>query len=184
MELHPTHIPDVVEIAPKVFHDERGSFYESFNAAKFNAAIGGAWNFVQDNHSTSHHGVLRGLHYQIQNAQGKLVRVVQGEVLDVFVDLRRSSKTFGQHGSVKLSAEKANQLWVPPGFAHGFIVLSATAEFLYKTTDYWSPQHERTLLWNDPALAIDWQLHALRGEPVVNKKDQVGAAFDSAETYP
>jgi dTDP-4-dehydrorhamnose 3,5-epimerase len=183
MQAIPTPIPEVIELVPPVFTDERGSFHESFNQQKFNAAVGRAWNFVQDNHSFSTHGVVRGLHYQIQQPQGKLVRVVEGEVLDVFVDLRKSSPTFGKSGGVRLSAAKSNQLWVPPGFAHGFIVLSKTAQFLYKTTDYWAPQFERTLLWNDPTLNIDWCLNELDAPPVVNKKDQAGATFANAETY-
>jgi dTDP-4-dehydrorhamnose 3,5-epimerase len=183
MEVIPTHIPDVIELVPRVFADERGSFHESFNQQKFNNAVGRAWTFVQDNHSVSKHGVVRGLHYQIQNAQGKLVRVVEGEVLDVFVDLRNSSPTFGQSGGVRLSAEKANQLWVPPGFAHGFIVLSASAQFLYKTTDFWSPQFERTLRWNDPALNIDWCLSELKSAPIVNQKDRAGVLLANAECY-
>jgi dTDP-4-dehydrorhamnose 3,5-epimerase len=183
MEIRPTLIPEVIEIKPKVFHDARGSFFESFNEAKFHEATKSEWRFVQDNHSTSTHGVVRGLHYQIEQAQGKLVRVIDGEVLDVFVDLRRSSRSFGKSGSLILSAEKGNQLWIPPGFAHGFITLSERAQFLYKTTDYWAPQHERTLLWNDPALGIDWMLSRLRAEPALNAKDLAGARFSSAETY-
>jgi dTDP-4-dehydrorhamnose 3,5-epimerase len=183
MQAIPTHIPEVVELIPSVFADERGSFHESFNQQKFNAAVGSGWNFVQDNHSVSKHGVVRGLHYQIQQPQGKLVRVAHGEVLDVFVDLRRSSAHFGKSGSVRLTAAKANQLWVPPGFAHGFIVLSETAQFLYKTTDFWAPQFERTLRWDDPALNIDWCLRELKSAPIVNKKDQAGVALADAETY-
>lgn len=173
----------MIELTPPQFADERGVFYESFNAQKFNATVGGQWNFVQDNHSLSKHGVVRGLHYQIEQAQGKLVRVIEGEVLDVFVDLRKSSPRFGTAGGVVLSAEKGNQLWVPPGFAHGFIVLSTSAQFLYKTTDYWAPKFERTLLWNDPALKIDWRLDALSGEPMVNAKDRAGLPLAHAETY-
>lgn len=183
MNVLPTAIAEVIELVPTVFRDERGSFYESFNQKTFNAAVGGEWVFVQDNHSVSKHGVVRGLHYQIQRAQGKLVRVVEGEVLDVAVDLRRSSATFGRSVVVRLSAEKSNQLWIPPGFAHGFIVLSQSAQFLYKTTDFWAPEYERTLLWNDPALGIDWCLDALQSAPIVNKKDQAGVPFALAETY-
>jgi dTDP-4-dehydrorhamnose 3,5-epimerase len=183
MKVIATAHPEVIELVPPVFKDERGAFFESFNQQKFNAAVGGQWQFVQDNHSTSTHGVVRGLHYQIQHAQGKLVRVIEGEVLDVFVDLRKSSSRFGSAASVILSAEKANQLWVPPGFAHGFIVLSASAQFLYKTTDYWAPSFERTLLWNDPALGVDWQLSRLSRAPIVNAKDQAGVPLASTEHY-
>jgi dTDP-4-dehydrorhamnose 3,5-epimerase len=154
----PTRLPDVLVLEPKVFGDERGFFFESFNQRDFAASTGINTPFVQDNHSKSVQGVLRGLHYQIQHAQGKLVRVVQGSVFDVTVDMRRSSPTFGQWAGVELSADNKRQLWVPPGFAHGFLVLSASAEFLYKTTDYWHPEHERSLLWCDPALGIDWPL--------------------------
>jgi dTDP-4-dehydrorhamnose 3,5-epimerase len=152
----PTAIPDVLVLEPKVFGDARGFFYESFNARDFQACTGIDTAFVQDNHSKSSRGVLRGLHYQIQHPQGKLVRVIDGEVFDVAVDLRKSSPTFGQWVGERLSAENNRQLWIPPGFAHGFVVLSETAQFLYKTTDYWYPAHERSLLWSDPALGIDW----------------------------
>jgi dTDP-4-dehydrorhamnose 3,5-epimerase len=154
----PTSLPDVLILQPKVFGDARGFFFESFNARDFEAATGLQHSFVQDNHSRSGRGVLRGLHYQIEHAQGKLVRVTAGEVFDVAVDLRRSSPHFGQWAGVLLSGENHRQLWVPPGFAHGFVVLSETADFLYKTTDYYHPEFERSLLWNDPALGIEWPL--------------------------
>ena len=156
MKAIPTAIPDVLIIEPKVFGDERGFFFESFNQAKFDAAIGKPVTFVQDNHSRSAKGVLRGLHYQIQQPQGKLVRVVQGEVFDVAVDIRKSSPTFGLWVGSILSAENKKQLWMPAGFAHGFVVLSDTAEFLYKTTDYYAPAFERCFAWNDPAIGIQW----------------------------
>ncbi len=172
----PTKIPGVLILQPQVFGDARGFFLESFNARDFAQATGLDVQFVQDNHSKSARGVLRGLHYQIAHAQGKLVRVVQGEVFDVVVDLRRSSPTFGQWDGVHLSAENHRQLWIPPGFAHGFVVLSESAEFLYKTTDYWYPAHERSLLWNDPALGIDWPIDFA---PVLAAKD--AAALPLAE---
>lgn len=177
----PTTLPDVLILEPKVFGDARGFFYESFNAADFTKATGRTCDFVQDNHSLSSRGVLRGLHYQIRHAQGKLVRVIRGEVQDVAVDLRKSSPTFGQWAAVTLSAENKKQLWVPPGFAHGFLVLSQQAEFLYKTTDYWHPEFERTILWNDPALAIPWQLDGIT--PTLAAKDAAGTAFAGAEVY-
>jgi dTDP-4-dehydrorhamnose 3,5-epimerase len=183
MKIIDTAIADVKEIAPQVFKDDRGYFLESFNAKKFTDMIGGHWQFVQDNHSQSRHGVVRGLHYQVQHAQGKLVRVVEGEVFDAVVDMRRSSPTFGLSASVVLSAVAHNMLWVPPGFAHGFLVLSASATFLYKTTDYWAPTFERTLLWNDPALNIAWPLDRLQSPPVVNAKDTAGAKFCDAEAF-
>jgi len=176
----PTAIPDVLILQPKVFGDARGFFYESFNARDFAEATGLDVSFVQDNHSKSAKGVLRGLHYQIQHAQGKLVRVVQGEVFDVAVDLRKRSATFGQWVGVHLSAENHRQLWVPPGFAHGFVVLSESAEFLYKTTDYWYPEHERSLLWNDPAVGIDWPLD---GQPLLAAKDAAGKPLAQAEVF-
>ncbi len=175
-----TAIPDVLILEPKVFGDSRGFFYESFNARDFAQAIGLDVSFVQDNHSKSAKGVLRGLHYQIQHAQGKLVRVVQGEVFDVAVDLRRASPTFGQWVGVHLSAENHRQLWVPPGFAHGFVVLSESAEFLYKTTDYWYPEHERSLLWNDPAVGIKWPVD---GQPLLAAKDAAGKLLAEAECF-
>lgn len=180
MNIIDTNIPDVKIIEPTVFGDERGFFMESYNHKKFIEAIGHDLTFVQDNHSKSAKGVLRGLHYQIQNPQGKLVRVTQGEVLDVAVDIRKSSLTFGQWVGVKLSADKKRQLWVPEGFAHGFIVLSESAEFLYKTTDYYAPEHERCIQWNDPELVIDWQY---KGEPLVSEKDSNGTLFSQAEMF-
>jgi dTDP-4-dehydrorhamnose 3,5-epimerase len=176
----PTAIPDVLVLAPKVFGDARGFFFESFNARDFAQATGIDAQFVQDNHSKSVKGVLRGLHYQIQHAQGKLVRVVQGSVFDVVVDLRRSSPTFGRWAGTVLSAENYQQLWVPPGFAHGFVVLSESAEFLYKTTDYWYPEHERSLLWNDPAIGIEWPIDA---PPQLAAKDQAGKLLAQAEMF-
>ena len=176
----PTAIPEVLILEPKVFGDARGFFYESFNARDFAQATGLDVSFVQDNHSKSSKGVLRGLHYQIQHAQGKLVRVVQGEVFDVVVDLRKRSPTFGQWVGVHLSADNHRQLWVPPGFAHGFVVLSESAEFLYKTTDYWYPEHERSLLWNDPAVGIDWPLD---GQPLLAAKDAAGKLLAEAQCF-
>lgn len=173
-------IPDVVLFEPKVFGDERGFFYESFNQARFEEAIGRSVNFVQDNHSRSVQGVLRGLHYQIQQTQGKLVRVASGTVFDVAVDLRKSSPTFGQWVGEILSAENKRQLWVPEGFGHGFVVLSESAEFLYKTTDYYAPQYERSISWNDPDLAIDWQF---AGTPSLSAKDAQGTPLRSAEVF-
>ncbi len=175
-----TAIPDVLILEPKVFGDARGFFYESFNARDFAQATGLEVSFVQDNHSKSAKGVLRGLHYQIQHAQGKLVRVVQGEVFDVAVDLRRASPTFGQWVGVHLSADNHRQLWVPPGFAHGFVVLSESAEFLYKTTDYWYPEHERSLLWNDPAVGIKWPVD---GQPLLAAKDAAGKLLAETECF-
>jgi len=173
-------IPEVIVFEPQVFGDDRGFFFESFNQKVFEEVVGRPVNFVQDNHSRSVKGVLRGLHYQIQQPQGKLVRVVQGEVFDVAVDMRRSSKTFGKWVGVHLSAENKRQLWVPEGFAHGFVVLSESAEFLYKTTDYWAPQHERSLAWNDPTVAIEWPFE---GEPALSAKDQKAQSFDDADTF-
>jgi len=179
MQVTETAIPDVLMIEPKVFGDSRGFFFESWNARAF-AAAGIAASFVQDNHSRSHRGVLRGLHYQIEHAQGKLVRVIEGEVFDVAVDLRRSSATFGRHIAVALSAANRRMLFIPPGFAHGFLVVSDTAEFLYKTTDYWYPEHERTLLWNDAALGIDWPQGVM---PALAAKDAAGVPLASADCY-
>lgn len=176
----PTAIPDVLILEPKVFGDDRGFFFESFNAKAFEQATGLKRDFVQDNHSKSAKNVLRGLHYQIQNPQGKLVRVIQGEVFDVAVDLRKSSKTFGQWVGIHLSAENKKQLWVPEGFAHGFVVLSETAEFLYKTTDYYAPENERSLKWNDPALSIDWPF---KGEPKLAAKDAASKLLSEIETF-
>lgn len=175
-----TSIPDLLIIEPKVFGDDRGFFFESYNRRKFAGLTGRDVDFVQDNHSRSAKNVLRGLHYQIQHPQGKLVRVVQGAVLDVVVDIRRSSPTFGQHVALELSAENKLMLWIPEGFAHGFAVLSDTAEFLYKTTDYWYPEHERCLRWDDPVLAIDWQLQAA---PALSDKDAQGKTLAEAELF-
>lgn len=173
-----THIPDLLIIEPTVFNDERGFFYESFNAREF-AALGGIdVEFVQDNHTRSKKSVLRGLHYQVKQPQGKLVRVVSGEVWDVAVDIRRNSATFGQWSGVSLSADNRRQVWIPPGFAHGFLVLSDAAEVLYKTTDYWAPEHERCIRWDDETLAIDWPLE---GEPVLSTKDSFGVRFQEAD---
>jgi dTDP-4-dehydrorhamnose 3,5-epimerase len=174
-----TAIPDLVIIEPRVFGDERGFFFESFNALSL-APLIGEWSFVQDNHSRSARGVLRGLHYQIRQPQGKLVRVVAGCVLDVALDIRRTSPTFGRHVAVELSAENKRMFWVPPGFAHGFVVLSESADFLYKTTDYWAPEHERCIRWNDPALGIDWRLS---GEPSLSAKDAQGVSLRDAELF-
>jgi dTDP-4-dehydrorhamnose 3,5-epimerase len=174
-----TSLPGVVILEPRVFGDERGFFLESYNEKIF-AEVGIAERFVQDNHSSSRRNVLRGLHYQIQQAQGKLVRVVEGEILDVAVDVRRSSSTFGGWEAVRLSAENKRMLWIPPGFAHGFRVISETAQVLYKATDYYAPQHERTLAWNDPDLKIAWELD---GEPIVSAKDQRGLTLRTAETF-
>ncbi|WP_035821836.1 MULTISPECIES: dTDP-4-dehydrorhamnose 3,5-epimerase [Janthinobacterium] len=180
MQIQTTAIPDVLILEPKVFGDDRGFFYESFNQQRFADLTGIQANFVQDNHSKSSKNVLRGLHYQIQQPQGKLVRVTAGEVFDVAVDLRASSATFGQWVGVTLSAENKRQLWIPEGFAHGFIVLSESAEFLYKTTDYWAPEFERSILWNDPALGITWPGD---GEPMLSGKDQLGKLLADAEVF-
>lgn len=181
MDVIPTAIPDVLLLVPKVYGDARGFFYESYNARQFTQQTGLQPEFVQDNHSRSGKHVLRGLHYQIQQAQAKLVRVVAGEVFDVAVDLRKSSATFGRWVGAYLSAENHHMLWIPQGFAHGFVTLSESAEFLYKTTDYYAPAHERTLLWNDPQLAIDWPLgtHA----PLLSAKDQAGLPLAQAELF-
>ena len=181
MQVVRTAIPDVLILEPRVFGDERGFFYESFNAQAFAEATGLNPAFVQDNHSRSQRGVLRGLHYQVQQAQGKLVRVSAGEVFDVAVDLRRQSPTFGQWVGAHLSAENKRQMWVPEGFAHGFVVLSEFAEFLYKTTDYYAPAHERCIRWDDPQLAIDWPLNE---PPQLSAKDQQGVSFGDAELFP
>lgn len=180
LKVIPTTLPEVLLIEPKVFGDDRGFFFESFNAREFEEATGVRDVFVQDNHSRSTRGVLRGLHYQILRPQGKLVRVVAGEVLDVAVDLRRSSPRFGKWTSARLSAENRRQMWVPPGFAHGFVVLSDSAEFLYKTTDYWFPDHERRLRWNDKTLSINWELNGL---PQLAEKDATAPSLDEADTY-
>jgi dTDP-4-dehydrorhamnose 3,5-epimerase len=179
MNIIPTAIPEVLLLEPKVFGDDRGFFFESWNKRTF-AGLGMAADFVQDNHSKSQRNVVRGLHYQIEHAQGKLVRVTAGTVYDVAVDLRRSSPTFGQWVGFTLSAEDKRMAWIPPGFAHGFCVTSTAAEFLYKTTDYWSPVHERTLMWNDPQLAIPWPL---TGEPLLAAKDKTGTPLAEAETF-
>ena len=180
MNVTPTALPDVKLIEPRVFGDERGFFMETWNARAF-AQAGLAETFVQDNHSRSRRGVLRGLHYQIEHAQGKLVRVVAGEVFDVVVDLRRGSPTFGRSVGLTLSAQNRRMLWVPPGFAHGFLAVSEYAEFLYRTTDYWYPEHERTLLWNDPALGIEWPPSDV---PILAAKDAAGTPLATADTYP
>jgi dTDP-4-dehydrorhamnose 3,5-epimerase len=179
MRVVPTSIPDVLVVEPRVFGDQRGFFFESWNRRALREA-GLDADFVQDNHSRSARGVLRGLHYQIRHPQGKLVRVVAGEVFDVAVDLRRGSPTFGRHVAITLSAENKRMLWVPPGFAHGFCVTSESADFLYKTTDYWHPEHERTLLWSDPALGIAWPVD---GAPLVAAKDAAGTPLATAELY-
>lgn len=178
MKATPTRIPDVLLIEPKVFGDDRGFFFESFNRRAFHEATGLNVDFVQDNHSKSARNVLRGLHYQVGQPQGKLVRVTQGEVFDVAVDIRKGSPTYGQWVGEILSAENKKQLWIPAGLAHGFVVLSETAEFLYKTTDYYAPQHERCIAWNDPDLAIAWPIE---GQPLLSAKDAAGAAFREAE---
>jgi dTDP-4-dehydrorhamnose 3,5-epimerase len=180
MNVSATKIPDVLLIEPKVFGDDRGFFYESYNRKAFQQAAGVDVDFVQDNHSRSSRGVLRGLHYQIRQPQGKLVRVVKGEVLDVAVDLRRNSQTFGKWVASILSEENKRQMWVPEGFAHGFLVLSDFAEFLYKTTDYYSPENERCIRWDDPDLSIDWGYDAA---PIVSEKDANGVAFQQADTF-
>ncbi len=177
MRATPTSIPDVMLLEPKVFGDDRGFFYESYNQKAFQEATGLDVQFVQDNHSKSARNVLRGLHYQVQQPQGKLVRVVQGEVFDVAVDIRKDSKTYGQWVGQLLSAENKKQLWIPPGLAHGFVVLSETAEFLYKTTDYYAPAHERCIAWNDPKIGIEWPLTA---EPLLSGKDRAGGRLEDA----
>ncbi|MGP0174575.1 dTDP-4-dehydrorhamnose 3,5-epimerase [Pseudomonas sp. NCHU5208] len=182
MKIIATELPDVLIVEPQVFGDERGFFYESFNARRFAELTGVHDAFVQDNHSRSARGVLRGLHYQVQQAQGKLVRVTAGEVYDVAVDLRRGSAHFGQWVGVHLSAENKRQLWIPAGFAHGFLVLSEHAEFLYKTTDYYAPAHERCIRWDDPQLAIAWPLAGQT--PQLSAKDQQGMPFEEADTFP
>ena len=180
MQIQTTAIPDLLIIEPKVFGDERGFFFESFNERRFTELTGVKTNFVQDNHSKSAKNVLRGLHYQIQQAQGKLVRVIAGEVFDVAVDIRKSSPTFGHWVGVTLSADNKRQLWIPEGFAHGFVVTSESPEFLYKTTDYWAPEHERSILWNDPAIGIQWPMDA---EPLLSGKDKIGKLLVEAEVF-
>lgn len=180
MQIQPTSIPGVTIFEPKVFGDDRGYFFESFNQQKFCELTGETSEFVQDNHSRSEKNVLRGLHYQIQQPQGKLVRVVSGSVYDVAVDIRKKSPTFGKWVGVHLSAENKRQLWVPEGFAHGFVVVSEYAEFLYKTTNYWAPQYERAILWNDPAIGIDWPIV---GEPILSAKDKDAFPLEHAEVF-
>lgn len=181
MQVTPTALPEVLILEPRVFGDARGFFMESFNARAFHEATGLNVDFVQDNHSRSAQGVLRGLHYQIRQPQGKLVRVTHGRVFDVAVDVRRSSPFFGRWAGVELSAENHRQLWVPPGFAHGFVVLSESADFLYKTTDYYAPEHERSLLWNDPAVGVEWPLAT---EPLLSAKDRAGVPLAECEVFP
>ncbi len=181
MKAVPTAIPDVLLITPDVLGDERGYFFESFNRHRFGELVGRKVEFVQDNHTCSRRQVLRGLHYQIRHAQGKLVRVVSGTVFDVVVDLRKRSATFGQYVGAILSAENKSMIWIPEGFAHGFLVLSDMAECLYKTTDYWYPEHERCIRWDDPTLAIEWPL---QGKPVLSARDAGGQLFREAEVFP
>lgn len=180
MNVIKTNIPDVIIFEPKVFGDDRGFFFESFNHKTFLDLTGLNFNFVQDNHSKSAKNVLRGLHYQIEHPQGKLVRVTQGEVFDVAVDMRAASSTFGQWEGTRLSAENKRQMWVPPGFAHGFLVLSDTAEFLYKTTDFYAPQHECFLKWDDPTVDIKWPLD---GTPILSAKDKLGLSLQEAKKF-
>jgi dTDP-4-dehydrorhamnose 3,5-epimerase len=180
MKVVTTAIPEILVLEPRVFGDDRGFFFESYNQKAFLEDTGLDVAFVQDNHSKSARNVLRGLHYQIAHAQGKLVRAVQGAVWDVAVDIRKSSPTFGRHVAMELSAENKRMMWVPPGFAHGFVVLTETAEFLYKTTDYWYPEHERSILWNDPALGLEWPLS---GAPLLSAKDVSGVPLANAELF-
>jgi len=181
MNVIKTSLPDVLIFEPKVFGDERGFFYESFNANVFEQATGLMPNFVQDNHSKSNKNVLRGLHYQIEQAQGKLVRVTQGEVFDVAVDIRQSSATFGKWVGTHLSAENKRQMWIPPGYAHGFLVLADATEFLYKTTDFYAPQHECCIKWDDPSISIEWPL---QGMPILSAKDSAGLTLHDAKKFP
>ena len=181
MEVIPTRIPDVLILEPRVHGDARGFFLESFNAQTFHGVTRMDVTFVQDNHSRSSRGVLRGMHYQIRHPQGKLVRVSHGSVFDVAVDLRRSSSTFGQWVGAELSGENFRQMWIPPGFAHGFLVLSETADFLYKTTDYYAPEHECSLLWNDAQVGVDWPLEGI--EPKLAAKDLAGLVLSASETF-
>lgn len=181
MKIVPTALPDVLILEPQVFRDDRGQFFESFNQRRFTDGSGCADTFVQDNHSTSKRHVIRGLHYQLQHPQGKLLRVVNGEIFDVAVDLRRSSPTLGQWVGAHLSRDNGRQLWVPVGFGHGFLVLSESADVMYKTTDYYAPAAERTILWNDPTLAIDWPL---TGEALVSPRDAAGVRFNDADLFP
>jgi dTDP-4-dehydrorhamnose 3,5-epimerase len=180
MKANPTAIPDVLVLEPTVYGDERGYFYESFNAREFEALTGLTPQFVQDNHSRSTKNVVRGLHYQIRQPQGKLVRVSIGEVFDVATDIRRGSPTFGRSVGHVLSSDNRKQMWIPPGFAHGFLVLSDYAEMLYKATDYWAPEHERCIVWNDPDLDVQWPID---GAPIISAKDAAGQPFTKAETY-
>ena len=180
MQAKPLAIPEIVLLTPRVFADHRGTFFESFNARVFREKTGAEVDFVQDNHSTSKAHVIRGLHYQVKHAQGKLVRVVSGSVYDVVVDMRKSSSTFGRWLGIELTSEDRSMLWVPAGFAHGFYVTSDVAEVLYKTTDYWAPEHERTLLWNDPAVGVEWPL---TGDPVLTPKDEAGSPLAKSEVY-
>ena len=181
MNVIPTQIPEVLILEPKIYQDGRGFFQESYNKKAFQNLTGVDVEFVQDNHSRSEKGVLRGLHYQIKQPQGKLVRVVRGTVFDVAVDLRKSSPTFGQWVGVELNENNHRQFWVPPGFAHGFVVLSDSADFLYKTTDYYAPEYERSILWNDPAIGIEWPIN---GEPRLSAKDKEGQPLQDAEVFP
>jgi dTDP-4-dehydrorhamnose 3,5-epimerase len=181
MQYTKTELPGVVLLEPRIFHDARGWFLESYNQRAVSAIIGYDGELVQDNHSHSVRGVLRGLHYQVKQPQGKLVRVISGEIWDVAVDLRRRSPTFGRWAGFTLNRDTQRMIWIPPGFAHGFLVVSATADVLYKTTDYYAPEHERTILWNDPTLDIKWPL---RGAPVVSEKDAKAPPFAEAETFP
>lgn len=184
LKITPTALPEVLIVEPRVFGDARGFFTESWNEQRFNEATGNTLRFVQDNHSRSARGVLRGLHYQLPpHAQGKLVRCVAGAVFDVAVDLRKSSPNFGKWVGVELTADNQRQLWIPPGFAHGFLVLSETADFLYKTTDYYAPQHERSLAWNDPTVGVAWPLHLLDGAPLLSAKDVAGKALAECEVF-
>lgn len=180
MKVVPTAIPDVLIIEPRVFGDERGFFLESWNAREFDGAVGAKVQFVQDNHSRSRHGVLRGLHYQIKQPQGKLVRVARGRVFDAVVDLRKSSATFGRWVGTELSEDNHRQLWIPPGFAHGYLVLSESADFIYKATDYYAPEHERCLIWNDPAVGIHWPANE---EPILSAKDRTGLPLHDVEVF-
>lgn len=180
MKVTATSVPEVLIMEPKIFGDERGFFFESFNQREFEELVGAPINFVQDNHSKSARNVLRGLHYQIRQPQGKLVRVIAGEVFDVAVDIRKSSLTFGRWVGVTLSSENKRQLWIPAGFAHGFLVTSESAEFLYKTTDYWAPEHERCIAWDDLSIGIEWPSN---GQPVLSAKDQLGKPLSAAEVF-
>lgn len=183
LKVTPTRLPEVLVLEPKLFGDARGFFMESFNRKRFEEATGIVGDFVQDNHSRSAKGVLRGLHYQIVQPQGKLVRVTNGRVFDVAVDMRRSSPRLGQWVGVELSSENARQLWVPPGFAHGFVTLSDSADFLYKTTDYYAPEHERALVWNDVHVGVEWPLHEMAMAPTISAKDRQAAPWGTCEKF-